>query len=104
MAKNSILAKKYTPQEWAVYAPALRSLSQDTVEIARAVLVDGTRPVEIARRLNTSRQRVSLAAKRVNDRLAEHHASHLVPLTVWVKPDNVDALKAQVLLGGGQIE
>lgn len=104
MAKKSVLAMKYTAEEWKTYAPALSSLSQDTVEIARAVLVDGTPPIEIARRLSTSRQRVALAAKRVNDRLAEHHASHLVPLTVWVKPEDVDALKAQVLSDGGQVE
>ncbi|WP_193067426.1 TrfB-related DNA-binding protein [Halomonas sp. 3D7M] len=104
MAKKSVLAMKYTPKEWEIYAPALRSLSQDTVELARAVLVDGTPPIEIARRLSTSRQRVALAAKRVNERLAEHHASHLVPITVWVKPDNVEALKDQVLLEGGHVE
>lgn len=104
MAKNSILAMKYTAQEWEAYAPALTSLSQDTVKIARAVLVDGTPPSELAKSLNTSRQRVALAAKRVNERLAKHNAKHLVPLTVWIKADEVEALKTQVRANGGHVD
>lgn len=104
MAKKSILTMKYTAEEWESYAPVLTSLSQDTVEIARAVLVDGVSPSKLGRQLDTSRQRVTLAAKRVNERLEKHHAKKLVPVTVWITADEVEKLKEQVRLGGGHVD
>lgn len=104
MAKKSILSLKYSAEEWEAYQPALSSMSQDTLSMARAVLVEGLAPSEIARKLGTSRQRVALAAKRVNERLDTKHAEKLVPLHVWVKPSQVEDIKRQVITNGGSID
>jgi hypothetical protein len=47
-----------TAQEFEALRPRLGRLALDTVEIARAVLVEGVKPAEIATRHSMSRQRL----------------------------------------------
>nr|WP_015647616.1 TrfB-related DNA-binding protein [Pseudomonas sp. GLE121]AGL12861.1 putative transcriptional regulator [Pseudomonas sp. GLE121] len=83
---------KYTAEQWDRISPAMRNLAVGTVAMARAVLVDGKRPSEIAKEMGESRQLVNAAIKRVRDVLDKHQEAGLVPVMVWLPPE----LAAQV--------
>lgn len=73
-------------EEFDALLPRLGRLSLDTVRIARAVVVDGQRPADVARRYGMSRQRVSGILRRFQ------HAERDVPrdwrrVEVWLPPD-----------------
>lgn len=83
---------RYTPEQWDKIKPAFRSLSIGTVDLAKAVLVDGERPSDLARKTGESRQLIYAAVKRVRSILQENHAQELEPVMVWLPAD----LAAQV--------
>lgn len=84
---------KYTAEQWDRIKPAVRNLAVGTVEMARAVLVDGKRPSDVAKELGESRQLVNAAIKRVRDVLDKYQEAGLVPVMVWLPPE----LAAQVM-------
>ena len=73
---------KYTAAQWEQVSPAFRGLAVGTVEMAKAVLVDGVRPSDLARESDVSRQLVYAAVQRVRKILEEHQAQELVPVMV----------------------
>ncbi|HBP1103755.1 TPA: hypothetical protein L5T96_006220 [Pseudomonas aeruginosa] len=83
---------KYTPEQWKTYLPALQSLAGKTVQIARAVLVEGKKPIDVANAIGESRQNVHAAVKRVNGVL-ERETQGLVPVLVWLTPDEAEEVK-----------
>lgn len=84
---------RYTPAEWETYYPALKGLAITTVEIARAVLVDGKRPIDIAEERGESRQLVHAAVKRVRGVLEKKEAQGLVPVLVWLPPELAEQVR-----------
>ncbi|MDT3268711.1 TrfB-related DNA-binding protein [Pseudomonas amygdali pv. morsprunorum] len=75
---------RYTPEQWESYSAALRSMSVKTVELARAVLVEGKKPVALADETGDKPQVIYAAVKRVNVVLATAGAQELIPVLVWV--------------------
>ncbi|MBF4560512.1 hypothetical protein GIW54_12940 [Pseudomonas proteolytica] len=84
---------KYTADQWEKVSPAFRGLAVGTVEMAKAVLVDGQRPADLARQADVSRQLVYAAVKRVRNILEEHEAQELVPVMVWLPPELAEQVK-----------
>ncbi len=84
---------RYTPEEWDTYYPALKGLSVTTLEIARAVLVDGKRPIDIATERGESRQQVHAALKRVRVKLEDKQAKGLVPVMVWLPEEEAQKVR-----------
>lgn len=76
---------KYTAEQWTASLPALRGMSTKTLDIARAVLVEGKEPIEVANNIGQSRQLVHAAIKRVTAVL-ERQTVGLVPVMVWLTP------------------
>ena len=73
-------------EEFDALLPRLGRLSLDTVRIARAVVVDGHRPADVARTHGMTRQRVNGILRRFQ------HAEREVPkgwrrVEVWLPPD-----------------
>ena len=79
---------KYTAEQWTASLPALRGMSTTTLDIARAVLVEGKEPIEVANNIGQSRQLVHAAIKRVTAVL-ERQTVGLVPVMVWLTPEDV---------------
>jgi len=79
----------YTAEDWKKIAPvfASRRLAISTVEIAKAILVDGQRPQDVANARSMSKQTVHAAVKRVRAILDEQGATELVPVLVWLPAD-----------------
>ncbi|MDU8491951.1 TrfB-related DNA-binding protein [Pseudomonas syringae pv. actinidiae] len=84
---------KYTAEQWDRIKPAMRNLAFATVEMARAVLVEGKRPSDVAKEVGETRQLVNAAIKRVRNVLDKHQEAGLVPVMVWLPPE----LAAQVM-------
>lgn len=61
---NTRVAPKITNEAFEAVLPRLGKLDVETVEVARAVLVEGAKPVEIATRLGMSRQRIHHIVRR----------------------------------------
>lgn len=89
--------EKMTPQEFDALRPLLGRLALDTIDIARAVLVEGIKPAEAAAHHHMSRQRVHGIVQRFRA------AARQVPATwrrveVWLPPElavQVQALAAK---------
>jgi hypothetical protein len=89
--------EKMTLQEFEALRPLLGRLALDTVDIARAVLVEGVKPAEAATRNHMSRQRVHGIVQRFRA------AARQVPATwrrveVWLPPElaaQVEAIAAK---------
>ncbi len=77
--------------EFDALRPLLGRLALDTVDIARAVLVEGMKPAEAAARHNISRQRVHGIVKRFRA-AAQEVPTGWRRIEVWLPP----ALAAQV--------
>ena len=75
---------KYTAEQWDQVYPALRSFAVITVDMARAVLVEGKRPVDVATEFGQTRQSVNEAVKRVRTRFEKQEIAGLVPVNVWL--------------------
>ena len=84
---------KYTAAQWEQVSPASRGLAIGTVEMAKAVLVDGVRPSDLARQADVSRQLVYAAVQRVRKILEEHQAEELVPVMVWLPPELAEQVR-----------
>ena len=52
--------ERISPEEWQRIAPALRTCSQVTIDMAYAVLVDGRKQVDVAKEFDRSKQRSML--------------------------------------------
>lgn len=83
---------KYTAEQWTASLPALRGMSTKTLDIARAVLVEGKEPIEVANNIGQSRQLVHAAIKRVTAVL-ERQIVGLVPVMVWLTPEEAEQVK-----------
>ncbi|HBB1196434.1 TPA: ArdK family transcriptional regulator, partial [Escherichia coli] len=57
--------ERISPEEWQRIAPALRTCSQVTIDMAYAVLVDGRKQVDVAKEFDRSKQTVNAAIRRV---------------------------------------
>lgn len=64
MAKN---IQRLTPEEFEALMPSLKRLSLGTIEVARAVLVEGKSQAEVVRETGKSKQLVSANCKIVLD-------------------------------------
>ncbi|AIG04675.1 Uncharacterised protein [Pseudomonas fluorescens] len=84
---------KYTAEQWDEFKDAFRGLNIGTVELARAVLVDGVRPSDLAKKTGDSRQLVYAAVKRVRGILQQHDAEELVPVMVWLPPELAEKVR-----------
>lgn len=82
----------FTIEQWEQFSPAMRSMNVATVQIARAVLVDGKRPMDVADEMGESRQLVYAAVKRVRE-ILERKALGLVPVLVWLPPEQAEQVK-----------
>lgn len=85
--------EKMTPQEFEALRPLLGRLALDTIDIARAVLVEGVKPAEAAARNHMSRQRVHGIVQRFRA------AAREVPATwrrieVWLPPELATQVEA----------
>ncbi|APQ06943.1 MULTISPECIES: TrfB-related DNA-binding protein [Pseudomonas] len=85
---------RYTPEQWESYSAALRSMSVKTVELARAVLVEGKKPVALADETGEKKQVIYAAVQRVNAALANAGAQELIPVLVWVPAELEDQVRA----------
>lgn len=85
----------YTAEDWKKIAPvfASRRLAISTVEIAKAILVDGQRPQDVANARNMSKQTVHAAVKRVRAILDEQGAKELVPVLVWLPAELAEKVR-----------
>lgn len=76
---------KMTPQEFEAARPRFGRLTEDTIEMARLVLVEGQSQTEVARQNELTRQRVSLAVKQVLTAV-EEIPKGWVKLEIWLPP------------------
>ena len=84
---------RMTAEEFDALRPRLGRVSLDTMEIARAVLVDGVRQSDAATRYGMTRQRINGILRRFAA------ASQGVPtgwrrVEVWLPPDLADSVQA----------
>lgn len=80
-----------TPTEFDGMLPRLGRLTLDTVRVARAVLVDGSRPAEAGQANGMSRQRVNAILRRF-ELAAQEVPKDWRKIEVWLPPE----LAAQV--------
>lgn len=80
--------ERISPEEWQRIAPALRTCSQVTIDMAYAVLVDGRKQVDVAKEFDRSKQTVNAAIRRVtaifNEVIPEDEQLEFVQ--VWLPP------------------
>ncbi|CAM2164655.1 putative transcriptional repressor protein trfb [Burkholderia latens] len=88
--------QKMTAKEFARLLPKLgtRNFSNEAIEIARRVLVDGEAQSHVARDSGVSRQRISSIVQRVTA------AGHAVPSTwerveVWLPPEVAERVRRE---------
>ncbi|EET1754759.1 hypothetical protein FK011_005259, partial [Escherichia coli] len=81
--------ERISPEEWQRIAPALRTCSQVTIDMAYAVLVDGRKQVDVAKEFDRSKQTVNAAIRRVtaifNEVIPEDEQLEFVQ--VWLPPE-----------------
>ncbi|HCT4335989.1 TPA: ArdK family transcriptional regulator [Escherichia coli] len=87
--------ERISPEEWQRIAPALRTCSQVTIDMAYAVLVDGRKQVDVAKEFDRSKQTVNAAIRRVtaifNDVIPEDEQLEFVQ--VWLPPELAKQVK-----------
>ncbi|EJD8609986.1 ArdK family transcriptional regulator [Salmonella enterica] len=87
--------ERISPEEWQRIAPALRTCSQVTIDMAYAVLVDGRKQVDVAKEFDRSKQTVNAAIRRVtaifNEVIPEDEQLEFVQ--VWLPPDLAKQVK-----------
>ncbi len=89
---NGPMPERYTLEHWEQCLPAMKRLHPDTLAIARAVFVDGVKPIEVARHTGRSAQNVNSALKRVEPYLRKG-AAGLVFVGVWLPPDLAEQVR-----------
>ncbi|KND61511.1 hypothetical protein BVER_04461c [Candidatus Burkholderia verschuerenii] len=82
-----------TADEFEALRPRLRRLALDTVDIARAVLVDGMTPPDVAARYGMTRQRVHGIVKRFRA-AAQEVPTGWRRVEVWLPPEMAAQVKA----------
>ncbi|EAU4728401.1 ArdK family transcriptional regulator [Salmonella enterica] len=87
--------ERISPEEWQRIAPALRTCSQVTIDMAYAVLVDGRKQVDVAKDFDRSKQTVNAAIRRVtaifNEVIPEDEQLEFVQ--VWLPPELAKQVK-----------
>lgn len=87
--------ERISPEEWQRIAPALRTCSQITIDMAYAVLVDGRKQVDVAKEFDRSKQTVNAAIRRVtaifNEVIPEDEQLEFVQ--VWLPPELAKQVK-----------
>lgn len=87
--------ERISPEEWQRIAPALRTCSQVTIDMAYAVLVDGRKQVDVAKEFDRSKQTVNAAIRRVtaifNEVIPEDERLEFVQ--VWLPPELAKQVK-----------
>ncbi|HIC8629671.1 TPA: TrfB-related DNA-binding protein [Enterobacter cloacae] len=87
--------ERISPEEWQRIAPALRTCSQVTIDMAYAVLVDGRKQVDVAKEFDRSKQTVNTAIRRVtaifNEVIPEDEQLEFVQ--VWLPPELAKQVK-----------
>ncbi len=87
--------ERISPEEWQRIAPALRTCSQVTIDMAYAVLVDGRKQVDVAKKFDRSKQTVNAAIRRVtaifNEVIPEDEQLEFVQ--VWLPPELAKQVK-----------
>ncbi|EAQ0722899.1 hypothetical protein EX068_22875 [Salmonella enterica] len=87
--------ERISPEEWQRIAPALRTCSQVTIDMAYAVLVDGRKQVAVAKEFDRSKQTVNAAIRRVtaifNEVIPEDEQLEFVQ--VWLPPELAKQVK-----------
>ena len=87
--------ERISPEEWQRIAPALRTCSQVTIDMAYAVLVDGRKQVDVASEFDRSKQTVNAAIRRVtaifNEVIPENEQLEFVQ--VWLPPELAKQVK-----------
>ncbi|HBV4266000.1 TPA: hypothetical protein MDW71_005293 [Klebsiella pneumoniae] len=87
--------ERISPEEWQRIAPALRTCSQVTIDMAYAVLVDGRKQVEVAKEFDRSKQTVNAAIRRVTAIFSEviPEDEQLEFVQVWLPPELAKQVK-----------
>ncbi|MDV0829721.1 TrfB-related DNA-binding protein [Escherichia coli] len=92
--------ERISPEEWQRIAPALRTCSQVTIDMAYAVLVDGRKQVDVAKEFDRSKQTVNAAIRRVtaifNEVIPEDEQLEFVQ--VWLPPELAKQVKEMAKL------
>lgn len=87
--------ERISPEEWQRIAPALRTCSQVTIDMAYAVMVDGRKQVDVAKEFDRSKQTVNAAIRRVtaifNEVIPEDEQLEFVQ--VWLPPELAKQVK-----------
>ncbi|EBS4581791.1 hypothetical protein DQR32_24405 [Salmonella enterica subsp. enterica serovar Virchow] len=87
--------ERISPEEWQRIAPALRTCSQVTIDMAYAVLVDGRKQVDVAKEFDRSKQTINAAIRRVtaifNEVIPEDEQLEFVQ--VWLPPELAKQVK-----------
>ena len=87
--------ERISPEEWQRIAPALRTCSQVTIDMAYAVLVAGRKQVDVAKEFDRSKQTVNAAIRRVtaifNEVIPENEQLEFVQ--VWLPPELAKQVK-----------
>ncbi|EEG9973805.1 hypothetical protein G3J13_004870 [Salmonella enterica] len=87
--------ERISPEEWQRIAPALRTCSQVTIDMAYAVLVDGRKQVDVAKEFDRSKQTVNAAIRRVtaifNEVIPEDEQLEFVQ--AWLPPELAKQVK-----------
>ncbi|EHC7668337.1 ArdK family transcriptional regulator [Salmonella enterica] len=87
--------ERISPEEWQRIAPALRTCSQVTIDMAYGVLVDGRKQVDVAKEFDRSKQTVNAAIRRVtaifNEVIPEDEQLEFVQ--VWLPPELAKQVK-----------
>lgn len=87
--------ERISPEEWQRIAPAFRTCSQVTIDMAYAVLVDGRKQVDVAKEFDRSKQTVNAAIRRVtaifNEVIPEDEQLEFVQ--VWLPPELAKQVK-----------
>ncbi len=87
--------ERISPEEWQHIAPALRTCSQVTIDMAYAVLVDGRKQVDVAKEFDRSKHTVNAAIRRVtaifNEVIPENEQLEFVQ--VWLPPELAKQVK-----------
>jgi predicted DNA-binding protein (UPF0251 family) len=86
-------APTMTASEFEALRPRLGRLAVDTIEIARAVLVDGMKPTEAARQYDMTRQRVHGIVQRFRA-AAQEVPTGWRRIEVWLPPEMAAQVEA----------
>lgn len=84
--------KTYTPDQWAAIVPALGHMTGRGIEIARRVLVDGVKGVDVANEFGTTPQNVSQMVRKARQALENDKAEGMVPTVIWLPQELADHL------------